>query len=706
MKRAGFIFCLFFLMYQSSQAQSKMLMYSPECMQQFEYQINQESNGNFYVGTSQFFMITTDQNERFYFEIAQKPQQTMPEIPPNTLRCNEIALDELLVRQINNRNLALYLLIPDGKNISNYPVVSAAYMSNTDAKITFVSDEMEFDYLTNESNTRKNIARKGTDAVVKFESKNIAVCPAQYTFNVKSKNKERKHQTITLTSDVGIFKYNYASRKKEMGYNGEELVSVDGFNMDRYLDAVCNGYLDILKKEKLDKIRKEAEKQLDSNTVNPYFSDSVITSAYPTPTYPEVTYPTGTYPTTTNPVGTNPVATQPTTTQPTTSNPVGTQPTTAQPYSTNPADTQGKVVYSAEPYTQPIKNEAGGKVTAAQPNTTVVAGGQMPVKSSPDNPIYTTSDGNSTVVTTQPSTTEVMTSTVYTANPNPATTTNPNNKNPQIIASPDDECGHIYKDLDKGLYFDATTSQLANTSCGGVNYSNGVRTSGAVRSVSEITRYTYNPDNNVPKVNEKPVSYTNTFGEPALVSTSECTMTSDSKYHVVQTGETLYKIASYYNISVADLKQLNNIKDNTIQKCQRLVYNNTGSGQPHTSYAVTASYENSASGQSIHTVQKGETLYRIAKTYNMDVNTLKTVNGLSSNQISVGQTLVVGGSNSVPTTTAKGISAPMGRKIHVVKNGETLYRIAKMYNTSINRIKDKNSLSGNTISVGQTLVVE
>ena len=45
------------------------------------------------------------------------------------------------------------------------------------------------------------------------------------------------------------------------------------------------------------------------------------------------------------------------------------------------------------------------------------------------------------------------------------------------------------------------------------------------------------------------------------------------------------------------------------------------------------------------------------------------------------------------------------RDVHVVQAGETLYRISRMYDVSVEDIRRWNGLSGNTISVGQRLIV-
>lgn len=90
-------------------------------------------------------------------------------------------------------------------------------------------------------------------------------------------------------------------------------------------------------------------------------------------------------------------------------------------------------------------------------------------------------------------------------------------------------------------------------------------------------------------------------------------------------------------------------------------------------------------------VGKGDTLYSIAKKFDTSVNKIKELNGLSNNMLSVGQKLII----------------PIGEETtYVVKAGDTLYSIAREYNISVDELKRLNNLSGNTLKIGQILIVK
>ncbi len=149
---------------------------------------------------------------------------------------------------------------------------------------------------------------------------------------------------------------------------------------------------------------------------------------------------------------------------------------------------------------------------------------------------------------------------------------------------------------------------------------------------------------------------------------------ADENVYVVKKGDSLWLIAKNYNTSVDEIKRLNNLSSNTLSIGQRLKIPN----------AIT-------SNEITYTVKKGDSLWLIANRYDTTVNAIKDKNGLTSNNLSIGQIL------KIPSTT--------NYITYTVKKGDSLWLIAKNYNTSVNDIKKLNSLSSNNLSIGQKLII-
>jgi len=98
----------------------------------------------------------------------------------------------------------------------------------------------------------------------------------------------------------------------------------------------------------------------------------------------------------------------------------------------------------------------------------------------------------------------------------------------------------------------------------------------------------------------------------------------------------------------------------------------------------------------VHVVQKGQTLWQIAREYGCKVKQVRRLNGIKGNNLRIGQKL------RVPRCSGhRHVDVP--EFVHFVSRGETLGGIAKRYGVSIKHIRRRNHLRGNLIRPGQKL---
>lgn len=110
-------------------------------------------------------------------------------------------------------------------------------------------------------------------------------------------------------------------------------------------------------------------------------------------------------------------------------------------------------------------------------------------------------------------------------------------------------------------------------------------------------------------------------------------------------------------------------------------------------------------GERHYTVRKGDSLGKIANRLNVSVATLKKLNGLKSDKITVGQILLiskgsVGGQQRITTS-----STNTSKVTYIVKKGDTLSKISNTYKVSIDSIKRQNGLKNNNVKIGQRLQI-
>jgi membrane-bound lytic murein transglycosylase D len=101
-----------------------------------------------------------------------------------------------------------------------------------------------------------------------------------------------------------------------------------------------------------------------------------------------------------------------------------------------------------------------------------------------------------------------------------------------------------------------------------------------------------------------------------------------------------------------------------------------------------------------HTVKQTETLYRISKLYNTSVDSIKYWNNFMANEISVNQVLKI--KIARPQTSQ---SEP-NTITHEVKQGETLYKISRDYGVRLEQILEWNNKKTNTVSLGEKLLIK
>ncbi|UUX32733.1 muramidase family protein [Fundicoccus culcitae] len=193
-----------------------------------------------------------------------------------------------------------------------------------------------------------------------------------------------------------------------------------------------------------------------------------------------------------------------------------------------------------------------------------------------------------------------------------------------------------------------------------------------------------------------------------------------SGVHVVQSGEYLYLIANNYGVTVAQLRAWNNLASDMIYPGDQLVLSGSNVVTP-----------DPTSPNNVHTVVAGDTLYSLANRYGVTVSELMAWNGLSTTFLNIGDQIAYYGESSgevvtpptddttveTPTTPEESQDSQTSEddtetnttddetQIHVVAEGENLWRIANQYNVTVHNLRIWNELDSDILTVGQELVI-
>jgi LysM repeat protein len=207
--------------------------------------------------------------------------------------------------------------------------------------------------------------------------------------------------------------------------------------------------------------------------------------------------------------------------------------------------------------------------------------------------------------------------------------------------------------------------------------------------------------------------------------------------YTVEPKDTLIGISEKTGISIDNIKKFNpNVDWSNLQIGEKIVLKEPKQSEPVSQNTTVAATTNEQDNNYIkYTVGAGDTLYSIAKAFSTKISTLRKINSLSSNSLSVGQILLVPpkiiGTNKQPSVLKKTVSDKTQNQPtknssenqivtnnydenkdyslyldhYIVQKGDTLYTIAKKFDTSVDDIVSLNNLPSNEINLGETLLI-
>ena len=161
--------------------------------------------------------------------------------------------------------------------------------------------------------------------------------------------------------------------------------------------------------------------------------------------------------------------------------------------------------------------------------------------------------------------------------------------------------------------------------------------------------------------------------------------------YVVQKGDSLWSIANAYATTIDELVNLNDLVTNNIYVGQILQIPNAGD-----SGTVNDGIDDT------YKVQKGDTLYSIALKYNTTVPSLISKNNLTSTILTIGDILQI--PNDVESTGDT--NDIVSNNLYIVQKGDSLWSIAKRFNTTVNNLRMLNNLNSDILTIGQTLMLK
>ncbi|MBU5438758.1 LysM peptidoglycan-binding domain-containing protein [Tissierella sp. MSJ-40] len=164
--------------------------------------------------------------------------------------------------------------------------------------------------------------------------------------------------------------------------------------------------------------------------------------------------------------------------------------------------------------------------------------------------------------------------------------------------------------------------------------------------------------------------------------------------YTIKSGDTLYKLARMHNTTVEAITAINpGINPNNLQVGQRICIPKGTTPPTQTCPTGTFSY----------TIKSGDTLYKLAMTYNTTVEAIMAVNpGIDPNNLQIGQRICIPRGTMPPPTS----TCPTGTFSYTIRSGDTFYLLAIRYNTTVEAIMAANpGVDPNNLQIGQRICI-
>ena len=148
--------------------------------------------------------------------------------------------------------------------------------------------------------------------------------------------------------------------------------------------------------------------------------------------------------------------------------------------------------------------------------------------------------------------------------------------------------------------------------------------------------------------------------------------------YTVKNGDSLYKISKKFDIPESELKRINALKTNKLKVGQKIRIKNSDRKAARKNLPKDKSQKDT---EKTYTVKKGDTVYRIAKRFDIGVEELKELNELKNNSLKIGQMLIISEKMEEPVEPEdiiKSIQVQYDRKANPVVTSARLEEVKEL----------------------------
>jgi len=238
MKRLLFTLLLASTILSGVSAASLYILYDESCMDRLEYVYKNNDEGEEYI----VYQVTTSPGEKIILEIGTESTTPQDFLPAQFIKCNNAVFNENMVNAINSNIDQVFMVVRKGNNryfVS--PINFAARYLRANDYILYDSPKYRFQFDMKYGTIGENIAFKNPDATVNFEGRLENECTGEYIFRQYSEFAGNPHTDLVLVPEIGVIEERSGINAADAIKNTLRLEKVNDMNLDRYLRRLCSG---------------------------------------------------------------------------------------------------------------------------------------------------------------------------------------------------------------------------------------------------------------------------------------------------------------------------------------------------------------------------------------------------------------------------------------------------------------------------------
>ncbi len=235
--RISFLTICFFLttFIHSALSANYYVLYNPSCMDRLLYSATTKDTTTEYL----VYRLNANVNEKFYLEIGKESQQLQEVLPAQIYNCGNTLFDAKLVQSVNNGTDRVYLVSrKDNNRFAISQVLQITYHLQVGQQVRYQSSRYAFEIDLQRGIIGENIATAARTEMY-FEGKLENECNGAYLFTHRMPAEAKPHTDLVFVPEVGITELRNGINPVDAWNNSLRLEKVNNYTLSEYLRLVC-----------------------------------------------------------------------------------------------------------------------------------------------------------------------------------------------------------------------------------------------------------------------------------------------------------------------------------------------------------------------------------------------------------------------------------------------------------------------------------